>query len=82
MVDYTNELKRLRDMQDNFILKYGISHTLTPSEEELIEARAIKQEIYKVWQRAIQTDCIDSERKLVDIEHVLERLASRRNYQF
>ena len=82
MVDYTNELKKLRGMRDNLILRYGTSPTLTPSEQELRDARAIKNEIVEVWQRAIQTDCRESENELVAIEAELEKLNIRRNYKF
>lgn len=82
MVDYTNELKKLRDMHESFDLKYGHRTNSKATDEEIRDAERIKQELVVVWQRAIQTDCIDSEVELVDIEHILERLSSRRNYNF
>lgn len=80
MVDYSNELRRLRQMQDDFLLRYGTSRTLSPSEKEVKDAIAIREEIGKVWERAILMYCEDSENELVEISDVLDTLAHRRNY--
>ncbi len=80
MVDYTNELRRLREMHDDFLLRYATSRSLVPSEEEVKEAREINKEIRRVWSLAIQTSCDESEGELVDLEYTLERLATKRKY--
>lgn len=80
MVDYTKELRRLRDMHDDFLLRYANSRSTTPSEQEVTDARAIRKEIRNVWILAIQTDCKDSELELVALEDLLEKLSRRRKY--
>ncbi len=82
MVDYTNELRRLRDMHESFDLKYGHRTNSKATDEEIRDAERIKQELVVVWQRAIQTDCRESENELVAIEAELEKLNIRRNYKF
>lgn len=80
MVDYTNELRNLRKMTENHLLRYGTNHTSNPSEEEIRGARAIRQKITDTWSLAIRTDCIDSETELIEAEDTLYQLARRRNY--
>ncbi len=82
MVDYTNELRRLRDMHESFDLKYSHRTNSKATDEEIRDAKRIKQEIVVVWQSAIQTDCRESEDELVAIEAELEKIASKRNYKF
>ena len=80
MVDYTNELRRLRDMHDNFLIRYGtrLDHRITDT--EIKYAREIKKEIGKLWNLAVETSCRDSENELVELESTLERLATKRRY--
>jgi hypothetical protein len=80
MVDYTNELRRLREMQDELLLRYGTSRSNEPSSQEIRAARAIKDEIGNVWNLAILTNCKESEEELITIQESLERLANLRGY--
>lgn len=80
MVDYTEELKRLREMHYLFLTRYENCSSQKPSEQEVRDARQIKREIVNVWNIAISSDCIHSEDELVNIEEHFEKLATERKY--
>lgn len=80
MVDYTKELKRLREMHYIFLTRYENCNSQKPSEQEVRDARALRQNIKNIWGLAIRTDCIHSEDELVDIEEHFEKLATKRKY--
>lgn len=80
MVDYTNELRNLRQMRDDHLLRYGTNYTRSPSEQEIESVRGIRKKIEDIWQIAVQTQCDDSEDELVDTTDILDKLAIRRNH--
>lgn len=80
MVDYTDELRILREMRDNFLLRYGTSETKNPSDREIRDAKELQRRVEKTWTLAIQTSCDESENELVDLDTLLQKLSRRRNY--
>lgn len=79
MVDYSRELRSLRDMHDTFLRTYGGRNH--PSDEELAEARKVRSELNRVWRIAILTSCEESEDELLRIGEDLEVLSSRKGYK-
>lgn len=82
MVDYTNEIKRLRNLQDDFLLRYGTTSDSVVTDAEIRDARSIKLQINNLWELAVRTSCKDSENELVEMESALEALATKKKYSF